>query len=154
MRWRAQEIATEELGPRYEFEIRRARVRELTQERFTSLDRELVRLAKDGRLELPVAYRSTRADRSTLLCRLEHLELMGLAERLSPHAWSLPEGWQKELRGLGERGDILKRIHEAVRGAASRYRIVRAGEPIVRGAGPEEKAMIGRVVRAGAPSDT
>src|SRR5260370_4155353 len=49
MRWRAQEIATHELGPRHEFEIRRAHAREITQERVTSLDPELERLAQDGR---------------------------------------------------------------------------------------------------------
>jgi type IV secretory pathway VirD2 relaxase len=149
MRWRAQEIATEELGPRREFEIRRSRVREITQERFTSLDHELDRLAKDGRLDLPVSYRSKRADRSTLLSRLENLEVMGLAERLSPHAWSLSEGWQKELRGLGERGDLFQQIHDAVHGDVSRYRIVRAGEPILTGVGEEGRPLIGRVAAKG-----
>ncbi len=81
MRWRAQEIATQELGPRHEFEIRRARAREITQGRFTSLDRELERLSKDGRLELRSPKPRTRMDPSTLCSRLEHLEAMGLAER-------------------------------------------------------------------------
>ena len=95
MRWRAQEIATQELGPRHEFEIRRAHAREITQERFTSLDRELERLSKDGRLELRSPKPRTRMDPSILCSRLEHLEAMGLAERLSSNAWSL-------LRGLAE----------------------------------------------------
>src|SRR5258708_38806067 len=40
MRWRAQELATEELGPRPERDVRRAQEREVTQQRFTTLDRE------------------------------------------------------------------------------------------------------------------
>ena len=60
MRWRAQELATEELGPRHECEIRRRSSAEVTQERFTSLDRELERLADHGRLELASPKRPAR----------------------------------------------------------------------------------------------
>ena len=151
MRWRAQEIATEELGPRHEFDIRRARAKEITQERFTSLDWELERLAKDGRLELRSPKRPTRVDPLILLSRLEHLEAMGFAERLSPNAWSLSEDWQTRLRELGARGDIIKQIHDAVRGDSSRYRIVRAGEPILTGlhARAEPEPLVGRVASKG-----
>ena len=149
MRWRAQEIATRELGPRHEFEVRRAYAREVTQARFTSLDRELERLAKDGRLELRSPKRRTRVDPSTLLCRLEHLEAMRLAERLSPNAWSLPEGWQKHLRDLGTRGDIIKQIHDVVRGDSSRYRVVRAGEPLLTGVHAGQEVLVGRVAGKG-----
>jgi hypothetical protein len=38
---------------------------------------------------------------------------LGLAERVSHQVWSLTEGWQKLLRDLGERGDIIKQIHHA-----------------------------------------
>ncbi len=41
LRWSAQELATERLGPRLETEIQRTREREVHQERFTSLDREI-----------------------------------------------------------------------------------------------------------------
>jgi type IV secretory pathway VirD2 relaxase len=149
MRWRAQEIATQELGPRHEFEVRRAHAREITQERFTSLDRELERLAKDGRLELRSPKRRSRVDPSILLSRLEHLEAMRLAERLSPNAWSLSDDWQKHLRDLGTRGDILKQIHEVVYGDSSRYRIVRPGEPLLNRFGAEQDVLVGRVAGKG-----
>jgi type IV secretory pathway VirD2 relaxase len=149
MRWRAQEIATQELGPRHEFEIRRAHAREITQERFTSLDRELERLAKDDRLELRSPKLRTRVDPSTLCSRLEHLEAMGLAERLSSNTWSLSEDWQKTLRDLGTRNDILKQIHEVVRGDSSRYRIVRAGEPLLTHVNAGQDELVGRVAGKG-----
>ncbi|MGO9834118.1 MAG: DUF3363 domain-containing protein, partial [Polyangiaceae bacterium] len=149
MRWRAQEIATQELGPRHEFEIRRAHAREITQDRFTSLDRELERLAKDGRLELRTPKPRTRVDPSTLCSRLEHLEAMGLAERLSSNAWSFSEDWQKALRDLGTRNDILKQIHEVVRGDSSRYRIVRAGEPLLTHVNAGQDELVGRVAGKG-----
>jgi type IV secretory pathway VirD2 relaxase len=149
MRWRAQEIATQELGPRHEFEIRRAHAREITQERFTSLDRELERLTKDGRLELRSPKPRTRMDPSTLCSRLEHLEAMGLAERLSSNAWSFSEGWQKDLRDLGTRNDIIKQIHEVVRGDSSRYRIVRVGEPLLTHVDAGQDKLVGRVAGKG-----
>jgi type IV secretory pathway VirD2 relaxase len=134
MRWRAQEIATQELGPRHEFEVRRTHAREVTHERFTSLDKEIERLAGRDRIDVRTPKRRTRVDQSILLSRLEHLEAMGLAERLSPSTWLLQEGWQKELRDLGTRGDIIKQIHDVVRGDSSHYRVVPAGEPLFAGA--------------------
>ena len=148
MRWRAQEIATQELGPRHEFEVRRTHVREVTHERFTSLDKEIERLAGGDRIDVRTPKRRTRVDSSILLSRLEHLEVMGLAERLSPSAWSLQEGWQKELRDLGARGDILKQIHDVVRVDSSFYRVVHAGEPLHGGA-REGQPLVGRVAGKG-----
>jgi type IV secretory pathway VirD2 relaxase len=149
MRWRAQEIATQELGLRHEFEIRRAHAREVTHERFTSLDREIERLSKDGGLELRSPKRSTRVDPSILVSRLEHLEVMGLAERLSSNQWSFSEGWQDDLKRLGTRNDIIKQIHEVVRGDSSRYRIIRDGEPLLTDVHADQKALIGRIVGKG-----
>ncbi|MEL7541567.1 MAG: hypothetical protein AAGJ51_11740, partial [Pseudomonadota bacterium] len=50
-RRRAEEFATLELGPRRDLEIARTRMRETTQERFTSIDRELTGMATDGYVE-------------------------------------------------------------------------------------------------------
>ncbi|MGA7119798.1 MAG: hypothetical protein WBY94_06870 [Polyangiaceae bacterium] len=52
MRWRAQELATEDLGPRPERDVRRAQEREVTQQRFTTLDRELERRSPDHLVEV------------------------------------------------------------------------------------------------------
>jgi len=54
MRWRAQEIATRELGPRDVSDIDRQRDSEVQKERLTSLDRDLARVASDtGQIGLP-----------------------------------------------------------------------------------------------------
>ena len=74
---------------------------------------------------------------------------MGLAERVSRQAWSLTEGWQKLLRELGERGDIIKQIHLAVHGDSSRYRIVREGEALLTGVDAEKQMLVGRVAGKG-----
>jgi hypothetical protein len=133
----------------HEFEIRRAHAREVTQERFTSLDREIERLSKDGALELRSPKRSTRVDPSILVSRLEHLEAMGLAERLSSNRWSFSAGWQDDLKRLGTRGDIIKQIHEVVRGDSSRYRIIRDGEALLTDVHADRNALVGRVAGKG-----
>ncbi len=145
LRWRAQELATEELGPRPEHDIRRAKTNEVTQNRFTSLDRELERRAKEGQVQARSQARGV--DESTLIARLEHLRALRLAERVGTTAWTLRPGWQDELRELGSRGDIIKQIHRAVSGDPSRYRIVRPGQPL--DPAKPEATITGRVASKG-----
>jgi type IV secretory pathway VirD2 relaxase len=149
LRWRAQELATEELGQRREVDVQRAYAREVTQQRFTSLDRELERRGPDQRVEVRVGARTGRIDESLLIARLEHLEGMRLAERLSGTGWRLAEGWQKRLRDHGSRGDILQQIHKAVRGDPSRYDALRPGEALPSEPGMATPVVTGRVAGKG-----
>ena len=149
VRWRAQEIATEELGPRHELAIRRGHVHEVTQDRFTSLDRELERRAVDQEVKARSRERPGLIDESTLLARLEHLEQMRLAERLSRNSWRLADGWQETLRDLGSRGDIIKQIHAAISGDPARYHVVRAGQPLPVESDAGEQTITGRVAAKG-----
>ncbi|MFU7548465.1 type VI secretion protein, partial [Pseudomonas paraeruginosa] len=62
MRNRASDLATEWLGPRTELEIQQSLQREVQQERFTSLDRSLLREHQTGVLSLKsVSYTHLRA---------------------------------------------------------------------------------------------
>ncbi|MGH7435884.1 MAG: DUF3363 domain-containing protein [Polyangiaceae bacterium] len=144
MRWRAQELATEELGPRPERNVRQAQEREVTLQRFTTLDRELERRGPDHLVEARTRAPRGRIDESLLIARLEHLEGMRLAERVSRTSWRLVEGWQKRLRDHGARGDILQQIHAAVRGDPARYEAVRSGEAL-----PPEPGMAAAPVVTG-----
>ena len=149
LRIRAQELATEELGPRQEVDVGRARAKEVTQARFTSLDRALERRAKDNRVEVRFADRPGLVDPSALIARLVHLEGLRLAERLSATSWRLAEGWQQPLRELAARGDILKQIHAAISGDPARYRIVRNGEAVPTDAAGGTRVVSGRVASKG-----
>jgi hypothetical protein len=72
---------------------------------------------------------------------------MKLAKRVSPGRWELADGWQKVLRELGERGDIIKQMHRALSGDLARYRIVRPGEALdVENA---KREVVGRVADKG-----
>jgi type IV secretory pathway VirD2 relaxase len=139
LRVRAQELATAELGPRHALDVQRTRAKEVTQDRFTSLDREIERLARDNLVE--VAPQAGITDTSVLVARLKHLEGVRLAERFSPTYWKLTDGWQQPLRDLGARGDILKQIHAAVSADPARCHIVGRGQAV-----PTDPAGGGHVV--------
>jgi type IV secretory pathway VirD2 relaxase len=135
LRFRAQELATKELGPRTELDVRRQRDREISQERFTTIDRRLGELASpDMTLDLRDIARAADArkiSRAQAIGRLDVLERLQLVERVSTTSWRLENGWQETLKNLGERGDIIKRIHKAMPARTGTYRIFDAGSGAV-----------------------
>jgi len=152
LRWSAQELVTERLGPRLEVEIRRTREREVTQERFTSLDREIDQAAPERRVDgESLAERRGRPEPALLVRRLQQLESLGVAEKITTSGWVLADDWQRRLRELGERGDILKQMHRALHGGdAERFHVVRPGQGLPDGqGGVEERTLVGRIVRKG-----
>ena len=123
MRLRACELATQWLGPRTELEIRRSQAREVEQQRWTGLDRQLQRHAVSGEVDLTLLSAAARTAtgalrRDLLRARLQGLEAMGLAERLEGHRWRLNPVMEQSLRTMGERGDILRTMHLAMKGQA------------------------------------
>jgi type IV secretory pathway VirD2 relaxase len=124
MRLRAQELATRELGPRTEMDIQRQLNAEIGQERLTTIDRRLAGLlSPDGVIEMSSLASATNLSRPHAIARLATLQTLNLATRTSPTSWSMAEGWQDTLRELGERGDVIKRMHHALEGRASSYRV-------------------------------
>lgn len=115
LRWRAQEILTRELGPRADVEISAQRSKEITQERFTSIDRLIEPLAgADGRITLAQLAASVGDSHALCIARLASLEQLQLASRVSPREWQLVTGWSDSLKALGQRNDIIKRMHQAL----------------------------------------
>jgi hypothetical protein len=142
MRWRAQEIATRELGLRSEVDFRKQRNAEISKERLTTLDRRLKELVAGGQ-QLPArALGAVRQhERPALLARLATLKSLGLAHAGAWGTWTLVPDWQERLRALGERADVIKRLHRIAGGDVSRYRLDGATalaapvEGVVRGKG-------------------
>ena len=117
LRARAGDLVTRELGPRSELEIRRGLEAEVTSERWTRLDRVLAREA--GRAEGVVDLRPERDVardplREIRIGRMRTLERLGLAEPAGPARWVLAADAEQRLRALGERGDIIKRLHKSL----------------------------------------
>lgn len=147
MRDRARDLITLELGPRTDHEIRRTLERQIDAERWTSLDRQL---ARDGyRVGVvnfaPHPNRQPDEFHALKVGRLRKLESLGLADQVSPGQWIVSENAETTLRELGERGDIIKRIHRGLsergieRSAAS---YVLAGESL-------DDPVVGRLVARG-----
>ncbi|MGK2914595.1 MAG: DUF3363 domain-containing protein [Porticoccaceae bacterium] len=115
MRMRASELATEWLGPRTELDIRQGQLREVEQERLTSLDRTLLRQASADIVDL-TQQPNDRQYQTVLRARLQRLEAMELAGRIDANHWRLSPSMQQTLTTMGERGDILRTMHKALRG--------------------------------------
>jgi type IV secretory pathway VirD2 relaxase len=123
LRERASEIVSLDLGPRTDREIEDRLSQEVGQERFTSLDRTLLRAAEhDGRLEVRVlsapASEHARFQQTLRMGRLRTLERLGLAQEEGPGIWRLSPEMEATLRRLGERGDIIKALHREMAGEA------------------------------------
>jgi type IV secretory pathway VirD2 relaxase len=118
MRARAAHLATLELGPRSDLEIRRDLDGQVEADRWTKLDRALASEAaqhsgvvdlRPGRDRPPEGH-----PRSAMIRRMQKLERLGLAEPLGPAQWHLSERAEPTMRALGERSDIIKRIHRGL----------------------------------------
>ncbi|MFZ3178861.1 MAG: DUF3363 domain-containing protein [Methylocystis silviterrae] len=117
-RARAEQLVTLELGPRSEQEIHRALERHVGADRWTPLDQALAREAArhEGMVDLrPVGDRFQDAERTMFVARARKLERLGLAAPACPGQWVMAENAETTLRTLGERGDIIKRIHRGLR---------------------------------------
>ena len=127
MRDRARDLITQELGPRTDQEIRQTLERQIDADRWTNLDRQLARDAyRTGIIDLaPHADRQPDEFHALKIGRLRKLEGLGLADEIGPSQWTISQKAEATLRELGERGDIIKRIHHGLtergiaRGAAS-----------------------------------
>ncbi|MBN8968101.1 MAG: DUF3363 domain-containing protein [Rhizobiales bacterium] len=147
MRDRARELITQELGPRTDLDIRRTLERQIETERWTQLDRQLVRDAgKTGIIDLaPRADQTPDEFHALKVGRLRTLEVLGVAGHVGHSQWFIKPEAESVLRELGERGDIIKRMHRALtergieRGSAD---YVIAGESI-------DMPIIGRLVERG-----
>ncbi len=119
MRRRASELLTIELGPHTEVELHRRLERQVDQHRYTEIDRILVRNTEDGRLDVRSGNRSEPGQdtQATRVGRLRVLERLGLAREERPGQWLLAADIEGTLRRIGERGDIIKTVHRAVKNA-------------------------------------
>lgn len=145
MRERAAEIVRLDLGPRSDAEIEDRLRQETGQERFTSIDRALLRDQEDNGLVW--ATGEDAFQQALRAGRLQKLRRLGLAEEAVPGQWRLSPELEPTLRRMGERGDILKTMHRELAGqglarAAADYIIHDPGDA-------KAASVVGRVMRRG-----
>jgi type IV secretory pathway VirD2 relaxase len=116
LRARARELANLELGLRSDQEIRRDLDAQVGAERWTRLDRGLAAQAGDAGDIVDV--RGSRGDelRTLRMARLHKLQALGLATEEKPGRWRLSPDAEPTLRALGQRHDIIARLHRAMTG--------------------------------------
>jgi len=124
MRLQAMELATQHLGPRLPEDIERSLVRDLKADRVTGVD---LRLAQASALHPEGFVSALRTNDGSLarerqrlhtLTRLQHLESLGLAREIKPGIWQPDIDLVSRLRSLSTRGDIIKLMHERMRGGS------------------------------------
>jgi len=144
MRARAQALVTLELGPRTDLEVQRGLERQVDADRWTQLDRGLAAQAasNDGVMDLrPDAAARPDMVHHARLGRMQKLEELGLATPIGPAQWTLSPSAEGTLRELGERGDIIARLHRAMSDRTPSEWVV-AGEAEVR-------PVVGRLMERG-----
>lgn len=117
LRTRASELITRELGPESELDQLHKLEQEVSAERFTRLDRAILRDTNEGVLSLVARPERDPRQHALRMGRLRTLERMDLAEETEPGAWRIAGELEPTLRRMGERGDIIKTMHRDLQGA-------------------------------------
>jgi len=150
LRAQAMEVATRHLGPRLPEDVDRSVKRDLKADRLTGLDLGLAQEVAgraDGFVSALRAANGSLADerqRGHKLARLQHLESLGLAREQRAGVWRIDADLVPRLRQLGARGDIVKLIHERMRGSEPTIATV-----IFSKESPPQESVTGRVFDRG-----
>jgi len=118
IRSHAENLATKALGARTELVVEEARQKEITQARYTSLDRVIQR-ANNGQsptftiatdITAPGLFDRERRLHQDLSARLAHLEKMGLAKSVAAQQWVVQSDFETVLRTLQRTVDRQKML--------------------------------------------
>ncbi len=147
MRDRARDLITQDLGPRTDLDIRRNLERQIDAERWTQLDRQLLRDRREtGVIDMAPNPQANPDEYHALkVGRLRKLESLGLADQVGPGQWMIADNAEPTLRSLSERGDIIKRMHRAL----TERGIERGSANYVLAAESLDTPIIGRLVDRG-----
>ncbi len=146
IRARAGEWLTLELGPEDEFEKCIKLAREVQTERFTRLDRSILKHVDQGILTISAMPPVEQHVHTSHMRRLKHLSNLGLANELQTGVWEIDPDIERKLKGLSKRNDIIATMHRAMREA----KIDRpAGSFAIFDGEASTRPVIGRVAAVG-----
>ncbi|MGA0606594.1 relaxase/mobilization nuclease domain-containing protein [Phenylobacterium sp. VNQ135] len=115
LRARAGRLVTLELGPRTDGELKRQTALQIEADRWTALDRGLARLADEqGVVDMRPAAGGSGDLQQARLARLRKLRGLGLADEVRPGRWRVAPDAEAALRALGQRQDVIARLHRAL----------------------------------------
>jgi type IV secretory pathway VirD2 relaxase len=145
LRQRAVDLVNLDLGPRTDLEIMRANLREIGQERFTGIDRRLLRSVGGEGLVSP--HNLDSIEQSLRAGRLATLGRMGLAVEERKGRWRLADELESTLRAMGKRGDIIATLDREVR--ARDLAVFPADYAIYDPARADAQPIVGRIAARG-----
>lgn len=146
IRARAGEWLTLELGPEDEFEKCIKLARDVQTERFTRLDKSILKHVDQGMLVISAMPPVEPHVHTSHMRRLKHLSNLGLATELHTGVWEIDQDIERKLKGLGKRNDIIATMHKAMREA----KIDRpAGSFAIFDSEASKRPVIGRVAAVG-----
>ena len=146
IRQRASEMLTLELGPEDEFEQQLKLAREVGADRFTRLDRSILKHVDQGYLTINSLPPQEPEAHAAHMRRLRSLSDLGLAVERQTGVWQIDPAIEQKLRSLGKHNDIIATMHRAMRQAgldrpAGSFTIFRAEDAA--------KPVIGKVAALG-----
>jgi len=117
IRARTSEYLTLELGPEDEFDQRLKLARQVEVDRFTQIDRSILKHVDEGYLVVSSLQPSDPVTHAANMRRLKHLTNLGLAEEMQTGVWQIDANMEPKLRALGQRNDIIRTMHHAMKEA-------------------------------------
>jgi type IV secretory pathway VirD2 relaxase len=117
IRARAGEWLTLELGPEDEFEKVIKLAREVDSQRFTRLDRSILKHVDQGMLVISAMPAVEPHVHTSHMRRLKHLSNLGLANELQTGVWEIDPDIERKLKSLGQRNDVIATMQRAMREA-------------------------------------
>jgi type IV secretory pathway VirD2 relaxase len=117
IRQRAGELLTLELGLEDEFEQQLKLAREVEADRFTRLDRSILKQVNQGYLAISSLPLQEPEAHTAQMRRLRHLSDLGLAVERQTGVWQIDPALEQKLRSLGKHNDIIATMHVAMKQA-------------------------------------
>lgn len=152
MREAAEHIATLELGPVSQIDVAMKIAKQVKQDRFTSIDRDLLARAENQIVDLSkLPMDGSDWSQRFQKWRVKYLSSMGLTEKVGFGKWRLDDQFERTLRRMGERGDILKAYHRAM--SVAKLDRLSDNEPIYDAASQSAQPITGRVIDKGVLDD-
>jgi type IV secretory pathway VirD2 relaxase len=108
LRTHAEDLCTAQLGYRTELDAAEAQRREVTQQRFTSLDRLILRTAAAADLDTEHLWVAPTSE--YVAARLRFLSTMGLSDPSSDNRWRVRQDFETILRAMQHAGDRQKAL--------------------------------------------
>lgn len=112
LRRHAQDLVDLELGPQTQLEKDLKMARQVGAEHPTDLDQHLKRMMSEtGEINLASSALQYHA---THKARLQTLQRLGLAKQIKGSRWQIADGFDRTLKEIAERKDIIKQIHRSL----------------------------------------